>query len=116
MDLIRWGDGLADPFLEFENLQDEINRLFDDARVSEPRGLFERTYSPAVDVVEKDDSFDVFCDVPGIAIKDIEIPSRPMSLRSRGRGKGTPRAATGMSTGPTQGSGGSRGLSNCPFP
>ena len=95
MDLIRWGDGLADPFLEFENLQDEINRRFDDARVSEPRGLFERTYSPAVDVVEKDDSFDVFCDVPGIAIKDIEISLSANVLTIKGERKGNAASGNG---------------------
>jgi HSP20 family protein len=74
MDLIRWGNGLTRPLLEFESLQDEINRLFDDVgRVTEPRGLFEGTFSPAVDVVEEPDKFEVLCDVPGIEIKDIEI-------------------------------------------
>ncbi len=74
MDLIRWGNGLPRPFLEFETLQDEINRLFDDATgVSEPRGLFEGSFSPAVDVIESPDKFEVLCDVPGIEIHDIEI-------------------------------------------
>jgi HSP20 family protein len=74
MDLIRWGNGLSRPFLEFDTLQDEINRLFDGVgRVTEPRGLFERAFSPAVDVLEDPERFTVLCDVPGIDIANIEI-------------------------------------------
>jgi len=77
MDQIRWRNGLADPFQlpfpEFETLQEEINRLFDGVRAPEPQGIFERAYSPAVDVIETTDGFEVLCDVPGIEIKDIEI-------------------------------------------
>jgi HSP20 family protein len=73
MDTVRWRNDPADPFLEFESLQDEINRLFDLTRTPEPRGIFERTFSPAVDVIENPESFEVLCDVPGIEIKDIEI-------------------------------------------
>ena len=72
MDMVRWGNGLADPFLEFESLQDEINRLFEGIRTPESRGLFDRAFSPAVDVVEHGDRFEVLCDVPGVELKDIE--------------------------------------------
>jgi len=73
MDPIRWRNGLADPFQDFESLQEEINRLFDLSRAPEPRGIFERTYSPAVDVIENQDDFEVLCDLPGIEIGDVEI-------------------------------------------
>jgi HSP20 family protein len=73
MDLIRWRNGSSDLFPEFETLQDEINRLFDLSRVPEPRGIFERTFSPAVDIIESADGYEVLCDVPGLEIKDIEI-------------------------------------------
>ncbi len=72
MDVIRWGNGLVDPLLEFESLQDEINRLFEGMRSPEPRGLFDRAFSPAVDVVERADRFEVLCDLPGVELKDIE--------------------------------------------
>jgi len=72
MDQVRWGNGLADPFLEFESLQDEINRLFDGVRSPEPRGLFDRAFSPAVDVMEHGDRFEVLCDLPGVELRDIE--------------------------------------------
>ncbi len=72
MDLMHWGNGLADPLLEFESLQEEINRLFEGFRPPEPRGLFERTFSPAVDVMENADRFEILCDVPGLEAGDIE--------------------------------------------
>jgi HSP20 family protein len=73
MNLVRSRNGLLDPFREFEDLQDEINRLFDMSRAPEPRGIFERTYSPALDVTETSDSYRVLCDLPGIDMEDIEI-------------------------------------------
>jgi HSP20 family protein len=73
MDLIRWRNGLADPFQDFEELQDEINRLFDLTRIPEPRGIFERAFSPAMDLIENPESFEVLCDMPGVELGDIEI-------------------------------------------
>ncbi len=88
MDLIRWRNGLADPFLEFEALQEEVNKLFEDYRAPEPRGLFEGSYSPAVDVIENDDRFEVICDVPGMDSKDIETSISGNVLTIKGERKG----------------------------
>ena len=92
MDLIRWGNGLGDPFTEFESLQDEINRLFDGMRVPEPRGLFDRAFSPAVDVIEHADSFEVICDVPGFDPKDIEtsITANVLTIKGERKDSGGP--------------------------
>ncbi len=87
MDLIRWGNGLADPFLEFESLQDEVNRLFDSIRTPESRGLFEGAYSPAVDILEYDDRFEVVCDVPGMEPKDVETSISGTVLTVKGERK-----------------------------
>jgi HSP20 family protein len=87
MDLLTWRDGIADPFRDFEDLQDEINRLFDLARSPEPRGIFERTFSPALDVVENPDSYGVVCDLPGIDIKDVEIQISGNVLTLKGEKK-----------------------------
>ena len=73
MELIQWRNGLPDPFQEFDSLQEQINQLFDVARIPEPRGIFEGEFSPAVDVIEDANSFEVLCDVPGLDIKDVEI-------------------------------------------
>jgi len=96
MDLIRWGNGLARPFLEFETLQEEINRLFNDAaHVAGPQGLFEGAYSPAVDVLESPDKFEVLCDVPGIALSDVEISVSGSVLTIKGEKKGDGRRSNG---------------------
>jgi HSP20 family protein len=36
-------------------------------------GLFDRTASPEIDVVETEDNYQVYCDLPGVEEKDIDI-------------------------------------------
>ncbi|MFP4431104.1 MAG: Hsp20/alpha crystallin family protein [Spirochaetaceae bacterium] len=36
-------------------------------------GLFDRTASPEIDVVETEESFHVYCDLPGVEEKDMDI-------------------------------------------
>jgi HSP20 family protein len=95
MDLIRWRNGSSDLFQEFETLQDEINRLFDLSRAPEPRGIFERTFSPAVDIVETPDGYEVLCDVPGLDIKDIEISLSGSVLTLKGEKKSGGKGKSG---------------------
>jgi len=90
MNPMRWRNGVADPFQDFENLQDEINRLFELTRVPESRGIFERTFSPAVDVIENPESFEVLCDVPGLEIGDMEISIAGNVLTIKGEKKANP--------------------------
>jgi HSP20 family protein len=88
MDVIRWRNGIpADPFREFESLQDEINRLFDLVRVPEARGIFEGAFSPAVDVVETADGYEVLCDVPGVEMGDLQISMAGSVLTLKGEKK-----------------------------
>jgi HSP20 family protein len=94
MDLMRGGNSLADALLEFESLQEEINRLFDGLRAPEPRGLFERPFSLAVDVLESGDSFEVLCDVPGMDASEIETSLSGSVLTIKGERK----EASGRST------------------
>jgi HSP20 family protein len=92
MDLIRWTNGLPDPFDGFDELQEEINKLFEDAtRTPGPRGLFERTFSPAVDISETPDSYRVVCDLPGMDMEDIEISISSNVLTLKGEKKATPK-------------------------
>jgi HSP20 family protein len=95
MDLIRLRNGSSDLFPEFETLQDEINRLFDLSRAPEPRGIFERTFSPAVDIVENPDGYEILCDVPGLDIKDIEIFLSGSVLTLKGEKKAGGKEKTG---------------------
>ena len=92
MDLIRWTNGLPDPFTGFDELQEEINKLFEDAtRTPVPQGLFERTFSPAVDVSETADAYQVVCDLPGMDMEDIEISISSNVLTLKGEKKADPK-------------------------
>ncbi len=74
MDLVQWRNGsMMDPIREMERLQDEINDLFSLDRYPGSSGLFDRTVSPALDVVERDEEFVVTCDLPGVDLKDLDI-------------------------------------------
>jgi HSP20 family protein len=73
MDYSRWKGMAIDPLLEFETLQEEINRLFEGSRQPGPRGIYERSFSPAIDVVENADSYGILCDLPGVELKDVQI-------------------------------------------
>ncbi len=61
------------PFDELERLRTEINDLFDDDLFPGTKGLFDRSMSPRLDVVETDDALMVACDLPGVAADDIEL-------------------------------------------
>jgi HSP20 family protein len=80
----------------FETLRTEIDRLFEDFGPSSfrplTRPLFARTaaasdtwiMSPAVDVVEKDDAFEVTAEVPGLDEKNLEVKLADGVLTIRG--------------------------------
>ncbi|KGE01584.1 Hsp20/alpha crystallin family protein [Rhizobium sp. YS-1r] len=81
----------------FETLRSEIDRLFDDLAPSSwrplERSLFGRempspngwaVVAPAVDVVEKDDAFEVSAEIPGIDQKDIKVTLSNGFLTIRG--------------------------------
>lgn len=69
----------------FESLRTEIDRLFDDFGPSSWRPLARPSFgramsgslgwviSPAVDVVEKDDAFEITAEVPGLDEKNLDI-------------------------------------------
>jgi HSP20 family protein len=73
MEIARWKGMAIDPLLEFNTLQEEINRLFEGSRPPGPHGIFERSFSPAIDVVENPGSYGILCDLPGVDLKDVEI-------------------------------------------
>lgn len=61
------------PFNEFERLRSQINDLFEDDLSYGTTGLFDRSISPRLDVVETDEALLVACDIPGVDAKDIEL-------------------------------------------
>ena len=89
MSLIRWNptrDLTAWPF-EWLGIQGEMNRLFDTiARPDEePMGL--PTWTPAVDIAERDDEYLVRMELPGVQKEDIRITIENNILTIRGEKK-----------------------------
>jgi HSP20 family protein len=74
MDLMKWKDRQSpEAWNNLRSLQKEINSLFNDDFFPASTGLFDRTYSPAVDMVENNDDFLVTCELPGFSIDDIDV-------------------------------------------
>jgi len=72
------------PLADIERLRTQINRLFDVDPESEVTGLFDRSSSPRLDVVETDDAIMIACDIPGVDAKDIELDVTNNVLSIRG--------------------------------
>jgi HSP20 family protein len=89
MALVRWTDRELEPVDTFDWLQGQINDLFEDfPRLPSTRGLFDRTVSPAIDVVEGPDSYTVECELPGMEEKDIDVSIASGVLTIKGEKKG----------------------------
>lgn len=74
MALVKWKKrDVYDPWAGLKSLQNEINDLFDFDRFSTVNGLFDRNFSPAIDVIEGNDAYTVVCELPGIDQKDIDV-------------------------------------------
>ena len=77
-----------DPFALVDQLQKEMNRLFD-ARMGEGRGnetsaAVTSDWVPLVDVQEEPDRYVIYSDVPGVDPKDVEITMENGVLTLRG--------------------------------
>lgn len=68
MAIVQW-----EPARELTSLQSEVNRLFNsffEPSAARPSG---RRWSPALDVVERDDHYVLRADVPGVREEDISV-------------------------------------------
>jgi len=89
MSLVKWEDkDLYDPWGDLKDLQDEINDLFEVDRFPATTGLFDRSLSPALDVIEGDQDFTVRCELPGIEKKDLDVTITSNILTIKGEKKG----------------------------
>ena len=75
MNIVRRSrNSMWDPVGELDRIRREIDDMFDPAsRRFFSDGLFDREFSPALDVVENKDAFLVSVDLPGIDKKDLEL-------------------------------------------
>lgn len=80
-----------DPFRDLINLQNRINRVFNDtARSASPEGeerFDSGSWTPVVDIKETGDSFEIKADVPGMKKEDISIDIGDNTLTIRGERK-----------------------------
>ncbi|MFK0278563.1 Hsp20/alpha crystallin family protein [Ensifer sp. NPDC090286] len=86
----------SESWLPFEGLRSEIDRLFDDFAPTFWRRPFEPVHfprtsllstwavAPAVDLVEKEASYEITAELPGIEEKDIEVKVSNGNLTIRG--------------------------------
>lgn len=88
---LRWRNEAMDPFADFDRLRDEINELFEAPRLPTVRGLFDRPVSPAVDVTEDADQYEVTCDVPGLRREEVEVTLAQGVLTIKGEKKSPKR-------------------------
>jgi HSP20 family protein len=76
-----------DFFDTLDLFRDEMDKWANDFRTPEASGIFDRTITPAVDVLETPDVFQVFADVPGVDKKDINITMTGTVLTVQGEKK-----------------------------
>jgi HSP20 family protein len=93
MSLVRWNptrDLLPTFPSDMLNIQREINRMFDSCfrgGVQEPSELLTSTWSPSVDITEKDDGYIVKVELPGVGKDDVKITMQDNVLTIGGEKK-----------------------------
>ncbi len=74
MAITKWKNkNTFDPWADFDALQSEINKLFNYDRSQRQTGLFDRNFTPAVDVVENDNECTITFEMTGMNKDDIEL-------------------------------------------
>lgn len=70
MALVRWKHrGELSPFSALRDLETQFGRLFDEFA----EGGGPRSWSPAIDLTEKEDTYEIEADLPGMKKEDIEL-------------------------------------------
>ena len=73
-----------DPFFNYLPQFKDLNRFFNIELDDEDSTIATSTWTPAVDIAEKDDHFIIKADVPGVDPKDIEISMEAGALTMKG--------------------------------
>jgi HSP20 family protein len=82
MPIVRWS-----PFRNLMEMQQEMNRLFDDFMSRRPEAGESAVWIPAVDVSETEDAIKVMVEAPGVEKEDIKISVQNNVLTIRGEKK-----------------------------
>lgn len=81
-----------DPFTDMIALRDQVNRLFEESAARTPardrrEGMSQRTWAPAVDIIEDKDQISLKADLPGVSQEDIDVELEGETLTIRGERK-----------------------------
>ncbi len=82
MALIRW-----QPFREIDELQREMNRLFDRSFYDSDRQALPATFAPAAEMTETEDGIHLKLEIPGIDSKDLDVEVTAESVSISGERK-----------------------------
>jgi HSP20 family protein len=77
--ITRW-----DPFRELAQLQDRVNRLFQETNVGHDEGLTTTSFVPPVDIYETEHNIVLKMEVPGVDQKDLDIRIENQTITIRG--------------------------------
>ncbi|MEK6683555.1 MAG: Hsp20/alpha crystallin family protein [Nitrospirota bacterium] len=79
---IRW-----DPFRDRLSLQERMNKLFEDSLVRSTSQLGEipqGTWTPVVDILEKEDAIILKAELPGVRLEDVDLQIKDDTLVLKG--------------------------------
>jgi HSP20 family protein len=82
MALVRW-----EPFQEFEDLQNRMNRLFDSLAPTGQGDIDGISFRPAAEMHETEDAIHLKLEVPGLKAEDIDIQASADSISISGERK-----------------------------
>ena len=81
-----------------EQFQDDWDRIFGWSRFPAASGLFDRSVSPSVDVVETEAEVVLWADVPGLGKEDLELTVAANVLTLKGEKKHPAKGGKGKDT------------------
>src|SRR4051794_32288826 len=77
--ITRW-----DPFRELAQLQNRVNRLFQETNFGQEEGIATTSFVPPVDIYETEQSIVLKLEVPGVEQKDFDIRIENNTIAIRG--------------------------------
>jgi HSP20 family protein len=80
--ITRW-----DPFRELAQLQDRVNRLFQETNLGQDEGMTTSSFVPPVDIYETEQNIVLKMEVPGVEQKDLDIRIENQTITIRGERK-----------------------------
>jgi len=90
MAIVRW-----EPARELSSLQHEMNRLFGSFFEPASGTVAARRFTPAMDLVEADDHYELTTDLPGVAEKDVNVEFEDNVLTVSGERRSESEQRTG---------------------